>query len=102
MITEIRIRVSNVEKNKSKIKANVSVTLGNVFVIHDLKIVDGSKGLFVSMPGKRSKRAGKILDIAHPIDTAFRNELQDKCLAAYQGILAGGDVDYRKSYATQF
>lgn len=79
-ITDIRIRKVNVE---GKMKAVVSVTFDNAFVVHDVKVVEGTNGLFVAMPSRKTPE-GEFRDIAHPISSAAREVIQTAVLKAYQ------------------
>jgi stage V sporulation protein G len=79
-VTEVRIR--RITRNE-KMKAIVSVTLNDQFVIHDIRLIDGPQGLFVAMPSKRTP-SGSFRDIAHPINSSFRRHLQRAVLAAYE------------------
>ncbi|MEW6096345.1 MAG: septation regulator SpoVG [bacterium] len=76
------IRVKRVE-NDSKLKAWVSVTFDDVFVVHNIKVIQGQDDMFIAMPNRLTKD-GVLKDIAHPIKTEFRQELQNKVLEAYQ------------------
>ena len=78
-ITELRLR--KVE-NEGKLKAYVTVTFDNCFVVHNVKIIEGKSGLFIAMPSRKTAN-GEYKDVAHPISPDFRNELQDKILAEY-------------------
>lgn len=78
-ITELRLR--KVE-NECKLKAYVTVTFDNCFVVHNVKIIEGKTGLFIAMPSRKTAN-GEYKDVAHPISPDFRNELQDKILAEY-------------------
>jgi stage V sporulation protein G len=78
-ITDIRIR--RLEGN-SKMKAIVSITIDDEFVLHDIKVVDGEKGLFIAMPSKKTSD-GEYRDIAHPIKTETRNRIQTLILDRY-------------------
>ena len=78
-ITELRLR--KVE-NKGKLKAYVTVTFDNCFVVHNVKIIEGKGGLFIAMPSRKTAN-GEYKDVAHPISPDFRNELQEKILAEY-------------------
>ena len=64
-------------------KAVVSVTFDDAFVVHDIKIIDGEKGLFIAMPSRRASD-GEYRDIAHPINMETRRILQDRILAEYE------------------
>ncbi len=78
-ITEIRVRMVN---NESKMKAVVSVTFDEVFVVHDIKVIEGEKGVFVAMPSRRSPD-GVYRDIVHPISTEFRSALVKMIIDRY-------------------
>ena len=79
-ITDVRIR--KVEK-EGKMKAVVSITIENEFVIHDIKIIEGEKGLFIAMPSRKSND-GEYRDIAHPINSSTRDSLQKLILEKYK------------------
>lgn len=82
-ITDVRIRKITKE---GKMKAIVSITLDNEFVVHDIKIIDGEKGLFVAMPSRRSED-GEYRDIAHPINSGTREKIQRVILEKYEATL---------------
>lgn len=84
IITDVRIRKINTE---GRMKAIVSITLDDEFVIHDVRIVDGNNGLFVAMPSRKTPE-GEFRDIAHPINSATREKLQQAVLAAYERQIA--------------
>lgn len=79
-ITEIRIRKVEAE---GKLKAYVTLTFDNCFVVHNVKIIEGKTGLFIAMPSRKTSN-GDYKDVAHPISPEFRTELQDKILAEYE------------------
>ena len=79
-ITDIRVR--KVTK-QGKMRAVVSVTFDDEFVVHDIKVIEGDKGLFIAMPSKKSPE-GEFRDIAHPINAESRKEIQDEVLKAYE------------------
>jgi stage V sporulation protein G len=79
-ITDVRLRKVNVE---GKMKAVVSVTFDNEFVVHDIKVVEGTNGLFVAMPSRKTPE-GEFRDIAHPISSASREKIQTKVLQEYE------------------
>lgn len=79
-ITDIRIRRL---EGSGKMKAIVSITIDDEFVLHDIKVVDGEKGLFIAMPSKKTAD-GEYRDIAHPINTETRNRIQQMILDKYQ------------------
>lgn len=78
-ITDVRIREIT---GGGKMKAVVSITLDDEFVVHDIKIIDGKNGLFIAMPS-RKMNDGEFRDIAHPIVSEVRNMLRDTILASY-------------------
>ena len=82
-ITDVRVR--KVAK-EGKMKAVVSITLDNEFVVHDIKVIEGDKGLFIAMPSRRSGE-GEYRDIAHPINSSTREKIQEVILKAYEAAL---------------
>lgn len=74
---------------ESKMKAIVSITFDNAFVVHDVKVIEGANGLFIAMPSRRTQE-GDFKDIVHPINSEFREELSRAVLEKYQAAL----VDY--------
>lgn len=83
-ITDVHVRKITQE---GKMKAVVSITLDDVFVVHDIKVIEGEKGLFIAMPSKKTVD-GEYRDIAHPINSATRELIQNKILDAYKEALA--------------
>ena len=81
-ITDVRVR--KVAK-EGKMKAIVSITIDDEFVIHDIKVIDGEKGLFIAMPSKKSQD-GEYRDIAHPINSGTRDRLQKQIREAYEAV----------------
>ncbi|MBQ8117116.1 MAG: septation regulator SpoVG [Lachnospiraceae bacterium] len=79
-ITDVRVRKLNKE---GKMKAIVSITLDDEFVVHDIKVIEGEKGLFIAMPSKKASD-GEYRDIAHPINSATRENIQKLILEAYE------------------
>ena len=79
-ITDVRIR--KVEK-EGKMKAVVSITIDDEFVVHDIKVIDGEKGLFIAMPSRKASD-GEYRDIAHPINSATRESIQNLNLDKYK------------------
>ena len=79
-ITDIRIRQMT---NDEKMKAVVSVTFDNCFVVHDIKIIEGQTKLFIAMPSRKTPD-NEYKDIAHPINIEMREHLQDRILEKYQ------------------
>lgn len=78
-VTDVRLRKIQTD---GRMKALVSITLDEAFVIHDLRVIEGNSGLFVAMPSKRTPD-GKFRDIAHPINSDMRQEIQDAVMKVY-------------------
>ena len=87
-ITDVRIR--KVAK-EGKMKAVVSITIDNEFVVHDIKVIEGKKGLFIAMPSRKAAD-GEYRDIAHPINSDTRNMIQTLILEQYEAMNLG-DID---------
>jgi len=79
-ITDVRVRKISKE---SKMRAIVSITIDDEFVVHDIKVIEGEKGLFIAMPSKKATD-GEYRDIAHPINSATRESIQNIILDAYE------------------
>ena len=82
-ITDVRVRMITKE---GKMKAIVSITLDNEFVVHDIKVIEGEKGMFIAMPSKKAAD-GEHRDIAHPINSGTRENIQKIILEAYEKAL---------------
>jgi stage V sporulation protein G len=78
-ITDVRVKRVG---NEGKLKAYVSVTFDDSFVVHNLKVIDGQSGIFVAMPSRKTT-SGDFKDVAHPINSAFREILQKAVLEAF-------------------
>ena len=78
-ITDVRVRKGTKE---GKMKAVISVTFDEEFVVHDIKVIDGEKGLFIAMPSRKST-TGEYRDIAHPINSQTREKMQEMILQEY-------------------
>ncbi|MDU1414298.1 MAG: septation regulator SpoVG [Clostridium sp.] len=84
IITDVRIRKITTE---GKMKAIVSITLDNEFVVHDIKIIEGQSGNFIAMPSRRTPD-GEFKDIAHPINTETREKIQKAILEEYEKVIS--------------
>ena len=80
-ITEVRVRLVN--KEDSKLKAVASMTIDGCFVIHDIKVIQGNEGLFISMPSRKTPE-GEYKDIVNPINTETREAISKKIIEAYE------------------
>ena len=78
-VTDVRLRKIQTD---GRMKALVSITLDEAFVIHDLRVIEGNSGLFVAMPSKRTPD-GEFRDLAHPINSDMRQEIQDAVMKVY-------------------
>lgn len=83
-ITDVRIR--KVEK-EGKMKAVVSITIDEEFVVHDIKVIEGEKGLFIAMPSRKAAD-GEYRDVAHPINSDTRSKIQEIILDKYKNEIA--------------
>ncbi len=86
-ITEVRV----FPVSEERLKAYVTITLDNCFVVRDLKVINGNTGLFVAMPAKRRKD-GTFKDIAHPLNSDTRDKMEKIILAEYDKELSRGTV----------
>ena len=82
-ITEVRIR--KVKKDDSKLKAVASITIDDVFVVHDIKVIDGNEGNFIAMPSRKTPD-GEYKDIVHPLNTETREMIRNVILAEYDKV----------------
>lgn len=85
-ITDVRIRKVS---DEGKMKAIVSITFDDEFVVHDVKIIEGQNGLFVAMPSRKMGE-GDFRDIAHPLLSETRNRIKDAIFAEYEKLLSEG------------
>ena len=83
-ITDVRVR--KVAK-EGKMKAVASITIDEEFIVHDIKVIEGEKGLFIAMPSRKATD-GEYRDIAHPINSCTRDKIQTLILSKYQEMLA--------------
>lgn len=88
-ITDVRVRKVTKE---GKMKAVVSITLDDEFVVHDIKVIEGDKGLFIAMPSKKASD-GEYRDIAHPINSNTRDKLQEIILEKYEQTVAEEETE---------
>ncbi len=80
-ISDIRVRI--IKKDDSKLKAVASMTIDECFVIHDIKIVEGTQGYFISMPSRKTAD-GEYKDTVHPLNTETRNQIESAILAEFE------------------
>ncbi len=88
-VTDVRIRKIN--SSEGKMKAIVSVTFDDEFVVHDIKIIEGINGLFIAMPSRKMGE-GDFRDIAHPINSETRNKLQEAIFAEYEKVKEENEI----------
>lgn len=88
-ITDVRVRKITKE---GKMKAIVSITLEDEFVVHDIKVIEGDNGLFIAMPSKKSAD-GEYRDIAHPINSSTRGNIQKVILESYKRAVEESDAE---------
>ena len=81
-ITDVRVRKVTKE---GKMRAVVSITIDDVFVVHDIKVIEGEKGWFIAMPSRKASD-GEYRDIAHPINSETRDKIQSLILEKYQEV----------------
>ena len=96
-ITDVRLRKIETE---GKLRAYVSITFDDSFVVHDLRVIDGNKGMFVAMPSKRLPN-GDHKDIAHPINTEIREKIQNAVLEVYRRELDEAPQDKAEAKAEE-
>lgn len=83
-ITDVRVRL--VDKEGLNLKATASVTFDNAFVVHDIKVIEGREGLFIAMPSRKAPN-GTYRDVAHPINTEARADIEEKVYKAYEAAI---------------
>lgn len=94
-ITDVRVRRITKE---GKMKAIVSITIDDEFVVHDIKVIEGEKGLFIAMPSKKATD-GEYRDIAHPINSGTRDAIQQIILESYEKALLEPEVEIESKRA---
>jgi stage V sporulation protein G len=87
-ITDVRVRTIGEE---GKLKAIVSVTFDDEFVVHDIKVIEGQNGLFIAMPSRKMSE-GDFRDIAHPLTSETRNRIKDAIFEKYDAVIAESDA----------
>lgn len=88
-ITDVRVRVLGTE---SRLKGVATITFDDCFVVHDIKIIKGESGVFIAMPSKKMPN-GSYRDIAHPINSDTRKEIEDRIIAKYEDVLANPEQE---------
>ncbi|TZE81385.1 septation regulator SpoVG [Calorimonas adulescens] len=81
-VTDVRVRKVT---NEGRMRAVVSVTFDNEFVVHDIKVIEGNNGLFIAMPSRKTPE-GEYKDIAHPINSETRAKIQDAILSEFEKV----------------
>jgi len=88
-ITEVKVFPV---RNNRRLKAYASVVFDNSFIVRDMKVIEGHKGLFVSMPSRR-RRDNSFRDIAHPLHTQLRNAIEENVISEYNRVKEESDSD---------
>lgn len=96
-ITDVRVRKIN---DEGKMKAVVSITFDDEFVVHDIKIIDGQNGLFIAMPSRKMGE-GDFRDIAHPLVSETRNRIKQAIFDEYDRVLAEKELEEQAALAAQ-
>ncbi len=89
-ITEVKIYPAR--ESGTRLKAYATIVFGNAFIVRDLKVIEGEKGLFVSMPSRRRKD-GSFRDIAHPLNGEMRKHIEDSIIAEYKSLEQSGKLN---------
>lgn len=92
-ITDVRVRKVN---DEGKMKAVVSITFDEEFVVHDIKVIEGQNGLFIAMPSRKMGE-GDFRDIAHPLRSETRNRIKEAIFAEYEKILENASSTHSPS-----
>jgi stage V sporulation protein G len=88
-ITDVRVRNVAME---GKLKAYVTITFDDAFVVHNVKVIEGDEGVFIAMPSRKTKK-GEYKDVAHPINTDFRGALQERIILEYTKHISEGGFE---------
>ena len=88
-ITEIKVYPA---KDGGRLKAYATIVFENIFIVRDLKVIEGEKGFFVSMPSRRRKD-GTFRDIVHPLDSATRKKIEDSIITEYTKAIESGTLE---------
>lgn len=97
-ITEVRIRL--MKRDEGKLKGVASVTIDNCFVVHDVKVIEGTDDYFIAMPSKKTPE-GEYKDIVHPLNSDTRNRLKDAVLAEFRKARAAAEAASEPVGATE-
>ena len=89
-ITEVKVFPV---KENSRLKAYATIVFNNEFIVRDLKIIEGHKGLFVSMPS-RKRKDGTFRDIVHPLNPDTRKKIEDSIIQEYKRVIEAGDFEH--------
>jgi len=89
-ITEVKVYPA---KESGRLKAYATVVFDNSFIVRDLKVIEGNKGLFVSMPSRRRKD-GTFRDIVHPLNSDMRKRIEDIIIKEYERVMASGEITH--------
>lgn len=96
-ITEIKVYPA---RESGRLKAYATIVFENIFIVRDLKVIEGNKGLFVSMPSRRRKD-GTFRDIVHPLNSETRKMIEDMVVLEYNKVVESGIQEYTSEYADE-
>jgi len=96
-ITEVKVYIA---KESGRLKAYATVVFDNCFIVRDLKVIEGHKGLFVSMPSRRRKD-GTFRDIVHPLNSETRTSIEDSIIEEYKKVVELGPEQYNETAESQ-
>ena len=86
-ITDVRVRICDPNEKQTRLKGLASITFDDIFVVHNIKIIENTKGLFIGMPSIKDAN-GEFKDICHPLNTQLRNEISTAIIQKYEEITA--------------
>ena len=89
-ITEVKVFPA---RDDGRLKAYATIVFDNCFIIRDLKVIEGHKGLFVSMPS-RKRKDGTFRDIVHPLNSETRRKIEERVIEEYNRVVESGETSY--------
>jgi len=95
-ITDVKV----VKREANQLRGFATIIIDNAFVVKNIKIIQGKNGLFIAMPSYKLKN-GEYKDVAHPLNTETRTQLEEMILAKYDEVISGDDHDYKEEEAAE-